>query len=1107
VGLLTLLAMAPATWAAVDANAPQATDTIADARLLRFPDVHGDTVAFSYAGDLWSVPLAGGVARRLTSHDGLEFFPRFSPDGRFIAFTGHYDGSSDVYVIPAQGGEPRRLTWYPSRHLPERMGWDHMVIGWTPDGKILYRDQRDAVSSFVGRPYTVSPEGGAAEPFSLPESGIISFAPDAKHIAYTRIFRDFRTWKRYKGGMAADVWTSDLAGGQLKQITDWKGADTQPMWIGNAIYFLSDRENWKLNLWRYDVASGQTSRVTDFKDYDVKWPHAGGSTIVFENGGYLYALDTAAGGAPRKITVALPDDRRLARRRWVKVEDRITDFDLAPGGKRALFTARGDVFSVPAENGNTRSLTSSQGVREKYAAWSPDGKWIAYVSDATGEEEVYVLAQDGKSTPVQVTSGSASWHYALVWSPDSKKLAWSDRGMHLWYVDVSEKKPVQVEKSTINEIVQYRWSPDSRWIAYTKAVDNDFQAVVLYSLDSRKSTLVTDDRAQSYEPYFDPEGRYLYFFSDRDINPTLGNFELSYTVNTPARPYAVTLRADVPSPFAPRSDEASMGDEKKKDEAEKDKDKGDKDKAAEKDKKKEPFRIDLDGLTQRIVGFPVPPGNYAGLRATKDKVLYLSFPTRGLASEGPQRAALLVYDLEKRKDSTLLNPVESYEMASDGSRVLYQSDSTYGIVEIKDGVKLGDGKLDLSGLKMHLDPKAEWAQIFRDAWRIERDSFYLPDMGGVDWAAIRRRYEPLVPFVSHRQDLTYLLGEMVGELATGHSYVGGGDQPSPETVPIGLLGADLALDRASGRWKIARIIEGQNWIESRRSPLTEPGVKVATGEYLIAIEGHELQPNEDPLQFLAQTVGHTAMLLVSARPSRDGAREVTVKPVGNEQDLRYFAWVETNRRKVDQATAGRVGYVHIPNMGAEGLQEFIRQYYPQLRKQGLIVDVRFNGGGFVSQMILERLRRILIGMGTQRDARPGTYPQSVFNGPMVALLNQYSASDGDIFPHYFREYGLGPLIGKRTWGGVVGIRGGNNLVDGGFATIPEFGSYNMKSEWIMENEGVAPDIDVDNPPADELAGRDPQLERGIQEVLKRVEERKPSFPPAPTSKDLVSPKP
>jgi tricorn protease len=1092
------------------ATAPAfATDPVHDARLLRFPDIHGDTVVFSHGGDLWSVPTGGGVATRLTTGDGLEVFPRFSPDGKWIAFTGQYDGSSDVYVMPATGGEPRRLTWYPAENASERMGYDNMVIGWTPDGKILFRSLRGPIGGFVGVPYVVSPEGGPEERFPLPESGIISFAPDGKRIAYTRIFRDFRTWKRYAGGMAQDVWIYDLEKKALDRVTDWEGTDTQPMWIGDSIYFLSDREDWKLNLWRYDLASRKTSRVTDFKEYDVKWPHSGSGKIVFENGGWLYLLDPAA-GKPLRIPVDLPDDRKLARPHWVDVSNRITDFALAPGGKRAVFAARGDVFTLPAEHGNTRNVTATAGVREKSAVWSPDGKWIAYVSDATGEDEIYVVPQDGKGKPVQVTTGSDSLHYDPVWSPDSKKVAWSDRAMRLWYVDIAEKRPVQADKADVFEINEYAWSPDSKWIAYSKVQNNDLPAVFLYSIESRTITQATSGFCRSYGPQFDPDGKYLFALSDRDVNPVVGNFEASFTVTSPTRPYAIVLRSHLPSPFAPRSDEAKLeGEEKTEKPADKD---GAKAGAAkdekEKDKdKKEPFRIDLAGIQDRIVPFPVAPGEYRGLRAAKDRLFYLAAPVRALT--GPPAGAkprLVMYDLDKRKEQTILDPVDNYDLSPDGSRIVYRSEKTYGIVDAKEGAKVGDGKLDLSDLRMELDPEAEWRQIFAEAWRLERDFFYLPDMGKIDWPQMKRRYEPLLPYVSHRADLTYVIGEMIGELESGHAYTGGGDAPRPEKVPVGALGADLEPDPKAGLWRIARILDGRPWIESRRSPLAEPGIRVAAGDYLLAVNGKDLAASDDPYRLLVETPGHTVTLLVNSKPSRDGAREVTVGPLGDEQDLRYIDWVESNRKKVEQATGGRVGYVHIPNMGAEGLQEFIRQYFPQIRKEGLVVDARYNGGGFVSQMVLERLRRVVMGMGGPRGGRPGTFPDAAFNGPMVCLLNMYSASDGDIFPYYFREYGLGPLIGTRSWGGVIGIRGlGPNLVDGGYVTMPEFSSYNLKSQWIMENHGVDPDIVVDNLPQDEMAGKDAQLERAIQEVMKRVEERKPTWPPPPPSRDLRDP--
>jgi len=1087
--------------------AASAESGLRDARLLRFPDIHGETIVFSYAGDLWTVPAGGGDARRLTTGEGLEIFPRFSPDGEWIAFTGEYDGTVDVYVIPAGGGIPRRLTWYPSNPNSDRMGWDNMVIGWTPGGKILFRSQRGPQRGFVGMPYTVSPRGGPVERFPLPESGIISFSPDGKKIAYNRTFREFRTWKRYRGGMAQDVWIHDLENKSLQRITDWEGTDHQPMWLGDAIYFVSDREDWKLNLWRYDLPTGNTTRVTDFREYDVKWPHSGTGKIVFENGGHLHIHDPAAGKTTR-VVVNIPDDRTLVRPRWVDVTGRITGFNLAPGGERAVFSARGDVFTVPAKRGNTRNITATQGVRERGASWSPDGKWVACISDRSGEEEIYLIPQDGKGAPLPVTRGSSCWHFSPVWSPDSKKLAWSERNMCLRYVEIpgkgenteiNWKEPVLVDRAEVWEISLYTWSPDSRWIAYVKELENGMPAVFLYSLETGSTTRVTGAHEQSREPAFDPGGKYLYFFSDRDVNPELGHFELSFTVNRMARPYAITLRADLPSPFAPESDEAKITEDErgaKEDEGkEKGEEKGDGGKVKE---EKPELRIDLPGIQDRIVGFPVPPGEYGGLRAARGSIYYMSFPERGQG-----KPALHRYDLEKREDQVILAGLNDYDLAPDGSRVIYRSNETFGIVEPRKGVNVGEGKLDLSGLKMELDPAAEWAQIFREVWRLDRDFFYLPDMGKVDWEAIRRRYERLLPYVSHRIDLTYILGEMIGELESGHTYVGGGEQPRPERVEVGLLGADLELDRKAGLWRIARILQGQNWTESRRSPLTEPGVQASAGEYLLAIDGNDLLPDENPQRLLVQETGRTVRLLLNSKPTREGAREVTVKPIASEADLRYYNWVENNRLRVARETGGRVGYIHVPDMQSRGLREFIRQYYPQIRKEGLIVDVRYNGGGYVSQILLERLRRILIGMVAPRNARPGTVPRAVFNGPMVALLNRYSASDGDLFPYYFRKYGLGPLIGKRSWGGVVGIRGiRSGLVDGGYLTVPEFAHYGLKSQWIIENHGVDPDLEVDNLPQEEMAGRDPQLERGIREVMRLLEEKEPRFPPRPPSRDL-----
>jgi tricorn protease len=901
--------------------------------------------------------------------------------------------------------------------------------------------------------------------------------------------------------MAQDVWIYDLATHGVERITDWRGTDTQPMWIGGSIYFVSDREGWKANLWRYDVASRTTTRATSFQEYDVKWAHASCGKVAFENGGFLWLLDPRD-GEPRQIHVQLPDDERYARRHWVKVADRITAAALGPDGKRAVFTARGDVFTVPAEHGDVRNVTRTQGVREKDAVWSPDGRWLAYFSDATGEEELYIEAQDGRSSPVKLTAGPPTWHFPPVWSPDSKRIAWADRGLRLWWISIEDRKPVQVIEAPQVEITDYAWSPDSRWLAFASALENRVRALFLHSTADRTTTQVTSGAFDSSEPVFDPEGRYLFLLSDRDVAPTLGAFELSYTVNKTTRPHAIVLRGDLPSPFAPRSDEVKPAGEG----AGEGKDKGEK-----KDGKAPPLRVDLAGIQDRIVPFPVPPSNISGLRAAKGKVYWLSFPTAELPlafPPPPRKASLEAYDLEKQKLSEMLAGVERFDVSADGSRILYRADKTWGIVEPKEGLKVGDGALKLDGLRMELDPRAEWRQIFDETWRVYRDFFYLPDMGQVDWPAMKKRYQALLPSVTHRWDLTYLLGEMVAELASGHTYVGGGDWPRPERVPVGTLGADLALDRASGRWRIARILPGQSWIEGRRSPLAAPGLKVAAGDYLLAIDGQELRGTDEPYRLLAQTPGRTVSLTVNSRPAREGSHEVAVQPLPDEWDLRYSDWVESNRRKVDQATRGRVGYVHLPDMGGRGLTEFIRQYYSQVDRDGLIVDVRANGGGFVSAAILERLRRQVVGMFNWRGEQPGTYPRAARHGPAVAIADQYSASDGDIFPWFFKAYGLGPVIGQRTWGGVVGIRTlSSGMVDGGYAFVSEFGLYDTQGRWQVENHGVDPDIEVDNLPADVLAGRDPQLERAIAEVMKRIEAEKPHLAPTPPSRDLRQPGP
>ncbi len=1063
--------------------------------LLRFPSLSKDRVAFVYANDIWVAPRAGGLATKITSHDGQEWFPRFSPDGKSIAFTGDYDGNREVYVVAADGGEPTRLTWSPDLGggVAERMGPDNAVLGWTPDGRVIYRSRRDQWNAFMGRPWTVSLDGGLPEPLPVPYGGLTSFSPDGKKFAYNPSWREFRTWKRYRGGMAQDIWTYDPATRAAERITDWEGVDDFPMWHGDAIYFLSDRDK-RANLYSYDTKSKATRQLTRYTEFDIKFPSLGPDAIVFELGGKLTAYDLAS-GQTAAIAVDVPSDKVLVRPHFVDVGGRIEDFSLSPDGKRALFIARGDVFTVPAEHGEPRNLTQSSGSRERSAAWSPDGRRIAYLSDETGEEEIWVRSQDGKGEPTRVTTDGHCRRFALVWSPDSKRIAFSDKTNNLYWVDVDARRTTLVDSSRVWEIRDYSWSPDSRWIAYAKPSDrkNAMYTINLYDSQTRKITPVTDDFSDSDSPVFDPDGASLYFLSRRDWNATLSGYEANFVYSRRTRPYAVTLSADSLSPFAPESDETEFDGDGAKGEG-KDKKGGKKDEKKDDKKSAGPTRIDLDGIGSRIVGFPVDPGEYFGLRAVSGKVFWISGPTGTLTGKPPGERSLRVFDLKKRKEEEVHSPVQNYEVAAKGEKLILLSKEKYAIVDAEPDQK-ADKPLDVSKLQALLDPRAEWRQIFNEAWRLERDYFYAANMHGVDWPGLRDRYGALLPHVAHRVDLTYLIGEMIGELGAGHSYVGGGEAPHPERVKIGLLGADLELD--GGRYRIARIFEGQNWDKGRRSPLTEPGLNVKVGDFVLSIDGKPLRAPTNPGSLLWNRAGKQTTLVVNSGPSETGSREIVVVPIEFDAGLRYWNWVEANRRYVDKMTNGRCGYIHIPNMGGDGLNEFVKTYYPQVRKEALVLDVRWNGGGFVSQMILERLRRVVDAMGASRNGAEDTYPDATHYGPKICLLNQWSASDGDIFPYHFRNFGLGKLVGKRSWGGVVGIRGGDNLVDGGFVTIPEFGSYGLDRKWIIENYGVDPDVEVENLPGDVMAGKDAQLDTAIKMMNDELAKRSYKLPARP----------
>jgi len=1103
-----------------------------EGRLMRFPDIYKDKIVFMYGGDLWLASTSGGEAHRITSDPGRELFPKFSPDGKWIAFTGQYDGNFNVYVIPAQGGQPRQLTFYQgaAAQLSDRMGVHNEVLTWTPDSKrVVFLSRRDATNGWTKRPFSVSIDGGLPEALPVDQGGLTSFSPDGTKIAYNPIFRNFRTWKRYTGGLAQSISIYDLKNNTVEDLphTDW--TDTFPMWHGDTIYFSSDRgAEHHLNLYGYDINDKQVEQLTHFTDFDVMWPSLGPDAIIFENGGYLYTFDLQSKQS-KKLALYLPGDRDQTVKHWASVSKNITDFDISPEGKRAVFSARGDVFTVPAKEGSIRNLSRSPGIREKQVAWSPDGRWIAYVSDRSGEDELYIVPQDGLGKEQQVTSGYKGFKYAPSWSPDSKKLAWSDKDTRLWYVDINEKKQVEIDRGKYGEILNYSWSPDSKWVAYDKNAENGFSVVHLYSLAESKITPVTTSMTNSYSPVFDPDGKYLYFLSDRDFNEVLGSIDFEFANPKTTRIYVVTLRKDEASPFLPLSDETQIKKEENKDElttppgkeaankskgevkgkkkesesksGENDKDKAKKD---EKEKPKE-FRIDLDGIQARVVALPIDPAVINTYLAAKGFIYYSTTPVQGLSGPLPgESPAIRVYDLKERKDKVFLEGAQRFALSFDGSKLLYEAEGgrdghSYGIVDAKpDGPKkVGDGALNLGGMRAQINPPEEWKQIFNEVWRQERDYFYEASMNGVDWEKMRDKYAQLLPYVADRYSLTYIMGEMIGELSNSHTYVGGGDYPDLHAVNVGVLGVDFEADPASGVYRFKKIYSGENWDQRIRSPLTEPGVTVKEGDYLIAVNGRTLRTPQNPYELFVNTANETVTLTVNSKPSEEGSHTVQVKPLADEFNLRELSWIEGNRRKVDAATGGRVGYIYLPDMGGDGLNEFVKQYFPQIRKEGMIIDVRYNGGGFVDQLIFERLRRVLAGMGSSRNWESGTVPPVVFNGAMACITNHYAASDGDIFSYYFKHYKLGPLIGERTWGGVRGIRGNIPLIDGGYITRPEFARYDLNSKWVVENRGVQPDIVVENRPDLVAKGQDPQLEKAIELVMKEIQANPKKLPPRP----------
>ena len=1080
------------------------------ARMLRFPDVSATNIAFVYAGDIWVVPKTGGLATRLSSPRGEELLPRFSPDGTHIAFTGDYDGNPDVYVVPTAGGMPVRLTHHPA---PDRM------VDWYPDGSaVLYASTMESGSRRFNQLWRVAAEGGMPEKLPLPYGEFGAFSADGRLLAFQTVTRDFRTWKRYRGGTAPDIWVYDMTTGEARNVTHNDANDAQPMWHGRTLYFLSDRgPHMRANIWAMDVDTGNARQLTQFTDDDVHFPAIGPDDLVFEAGDRLWLMDLASEKA-HEVKVDVVTDRSTLRPRVEKVADLMQAGDISPSGKRAVVQARGDLFSLPAEHGPVLDLTRTSGVAERYPSWSPDGKTLAYMSDRSGEYQLVLRPADGSGEERTVTSLGPGYRYRPIWSPDSKRIVFIDQTQTLRLVDVATGAVTELDRlhgwlHSALEGFHPSWSPDGRWLAYDTAVDNLQSVIVLYDTQKGERHQVTSGTFNDRQPSFDPDGKYLYYLSSRSFDPTYADTDATWIYANTTQLVAVPLRADVASPLAPRNDVEGAEDTNAKDTNAKAKDadaksgktskKGDtkaKDEAAKNGAKEppKPVGIDLDGFESRVVVLPPDAGNLEQPAAVEGKVLYLRHPRTG-AGEGP--TSLVWYDLEEREEKTVIGDLDGYAVSADGQKILVLAHKKLAIVSVAPEQKL-DKPLRTDEMEMTVEPQAEWRQIFADVWRYYRDFFYDPHMHGVDWQAMRVHYGRMLDDAVTRWDVNYVIGELIGELNSSHTYRFGGDVQEGPKRGVGLLGADYEL--ADGAFRIARILDPGTWDVEARSPLAEPDVNVKAGDYLLAVNGVPLDPKSDPWAAFEGLAGETVTLTVNGRPTLDGARQVLVKTLPSEVHLRYLDWVEGMRRKVDAASGGKVGYIHVPDTGTEGQTELVKQFRAQAMKPGLIVDERFNSGGQYGDRFIELLSRRRTAYASLRFDNSLHLSVLSRTGPMVMLANEWAGSGGDIFPYLFSEAGLGPVIGTRTWGGLIGIEGANELIDGGGVTVPQLALYGPDGHWLLEGHGFDPDIEVINNPGEMRDGRDPQLERAVAETLSRLKQHPPVEVPSPPYEDRTA---
>ena len=1069
-------------------------------RLLRQPTVSATHVAFAYANNLWIVGREGGDARRLTSFQGTTSDPQFSPDGRWIAFSGQYGGNTDVYVVSASGGEPKRLTWHP--------GGD-VVQGWTPDGsRIVFASGRTSAPTGVPKFWTVAAAGDVETPLPMPRAFQGKYSADGSHIAYRMASSWDDEWRNYRGGQNRPIWIYDTRSHDVVSPPWTDSKDIDPVWVGDVVYFLSDRD-WAMNVWSYDSKTKQLAQVTQFADLDVKSLDAGGGVLAFEQAGYVHLYDPRT-KQQKRLDITVRGDFPWLMPQWKDVANRMTNMSLSPTGKRAVVEARGDIFSIPADKGNWRNLTRSSGSAERAPAWSADGRQVSYFSDAGGEYKLIIESQDGLAPPRSIDLPEPSFYYTPAWSPDNSKILYTDAHLRLWITDVATGKSTRIDTDPFmqpDRSINPVWSPDSRWIAYAKRLPSYYRAIFAYDVQSGRSHQLTDGMSDATWPAWDASGKYLYFAASTDYGLRSGWLDMSsYDRPVTRGLYLAVLRKSDPSPLAPESDEE--GEARRE---------GGAQPAATPDSTRRPsgpapvptVTIDFDGLHQRVLSLGVTPRDYAQLRAGPSGTVFFvesvpSTGTGGAQGGGGGGGVLHRYTVRERRAAQFLQGVTQYTISQDRKKLLWRSGGqqpTVAVVNTEGAVpQPAQGRLT-TNLRMLVDPRAEFRQMFTEGWRNQREYLYVSNLHGADYVRTMAMYEPMLEHVAHRADFTYLLDMLGAEIAVGHSYVRGGDLPDVPDVDVGLLGADFAIDQ--DRYRIAKIYDGENWNPELRAPLSGPGIDVKEGEYIVAIDGTELRAPDNIHRLMEGLANRQVVLHVNGRPSLDGARRVTVVPVTSEQGLRQRAWVEANRRKVDSLSGGTLAYVYIPNTGNPGYTSFNRYYFAQQHKQGAVLDERFNGGGSAADYIIEVLQRDFDGYFNNRegDGKPFTSPAAGIWGPKVMIVNEMAGSGGDLMPYMFKRRKLGPLVGKRTWGGLVGTWDTPQLVDGGTMIAPRGGFFDRDGKWAVENEGIGPDIDVENWPKDVIAGRDPQLERAVAEGMRLLKENPPKVldkePPAP----------